>query len=240
MNDVVAGRSLRMLRRRSRLRQVDVANRAGVSSSLVSLIERGHLATLSLRTVRRVFASVEADYLGIVRWRGGQLDRLLDEAHAGLVGRSIELVSSAGWEAAVEVTYSWYGERGSIDVLAIHRASRTALVVEVKSELTSIEATGRKLDEKVRASTRALVAERFGVRPALVARLLVLPDSDAARRRVHRHATVLGTLFPDRGTVVRRWLKRPSGAIAGILFVSDSNRGGTPRTSTRPIGPRRA
>jgi hypothetical protein len=39
------------------------------------------------------------------------------------------------------VTFSIYGERGSIDLLAWHSETRTLLVVELKSELTSIEET---------------------------------------------------------------------------------------------------
>jgi len=33
-----------------------------------------------------VFAAVDAGFDGTVRWRGGELDRLLDERHAALVG----------------------------------------------------------------------------------------------------------------------------------------------------------
>jgi hypothetical protein len=43
------------------------------------------------------------------------------------------LLADDGWEAVPEVTYSIFGERGSID-LAWHPASRTLLVIELKSE----------------------------------------------------------------------------------------------------------
>jgi hypothetical protein len=42
----------------------------------VSLIERGHLDTLSLRTMRRVAAVLDVRLDLVARWRGGELDRL--------------------------------------------------------------------------------------------------------------------------------------------------------------------
>ena len=129
MDDVRVGRLLRALRKRRRLSQAQLAARARVSQSLVSLIERGHLASLSLRVVRAVFAAVDARFEGTVMWRGGAVDRLLDERHARLVGRFADRLAAWGWEVHVEVTFSEYGERGSIDILALHRSVGIALIV---------------------------------------------------------------------------------------------------------------
>src|SRR2546422_10670550 len=134
MDDARIGRALRALRLRRGLRQIDVAVRAAVSQGTVSLIERGHIATLSIATARNVFAAVDAGFEGAVIWRGGGLDHLLDELHARLVGAAVNRLRAAGWEMSVEATYSVYGERGSIDVLAGHKSTRTILVEEVKSE----------------------------------------------------------------------------------------------------------
>ena len=41
-----------------------------------------------------------------VQWRGGDLDRLLDEAHAGLVERVAQLLRRLGWQVLVEVSYT--------------------------------------------------------------------------------------------------------------------------------------
>jgi hypothetical protein len=64
------------------------------------------------------------------------------------------------------VSYSVYGERGSIDLLAWHPAIRTLLVIEVKTEVSSVEAMLRKHDEKVRLAPR-VAAERFDGRQRL-------------------------------------------------------------------------
>ena len=197
--------------------------RAQVAQATVSMAERGHVASLSMATVRRLFAVVDAGFEGTVLWRGGGIDRLLDERHAQLVGASVAGLSALGWRVLVEATYSVFGERGSIDVLAGHDATRSLLVEEVKSELTSIEAVGRKTDEKLRLARRMLCRERFGWTPIAAARVLVLPATDAARRAVARHAALLDAAFPTRGREVTMWLRRPTGDLSGVLFVSDIN-----------------
>jgi transcriptional regulator with XRE-family HTH domain len=221
MDDARIGRALRVLRQRRGLRQAEVAAAAGVSQSTISDIEAGRLARLPVATIRRVFAAVDAGFEGIVHWRGAGLDRLLDARHAALVAASVRRLTALGWETRVETTYSVYGERGSVDVLGALARVRAVLVEEVKSELANLEETIRKLDEKVRLVRKEIAEDEFGWQPASVGRLLVLPDSTVARRRVAKLDPVLRVAFPDRGSVVRQWLRAPSGALAGILFQPD-------------------
>lgn len=220
------GRSLRALRQRRGMTQARLAEAAGVSQSLISLIERGHLESVALRTIQRVFAVLDTRLDVQVSWRGGGLDRLLDEAHLALVSRRASTLCDLGWVVSLETTYSVYGERGSIDVFAGNARHRAVLVEEVKSALTSFEEVGRKTDEKVRLVRTRLCRERFGFDPVAVGRILVLPDTDAARRRVDRLASSLDLLFPARTREVRAWLRNPVGDISGIVFVANSNRGG--------------
>jgi transcriptional regulator with XRE-family HTH domain len=221
MDDLAIGRVLRALRHRLRLRQVDIATRSNVSQSLVSRMERGRLDEISRGTIRRVFASLDADVVTVVRWRGGQLDRLLDERHADIVGRMSAMLRRDGWEVIPEATFSEFGERGSIDLLAWHPGTRTLLVVEIKTEIASAEELLRRHDVKVRLAPK-VAPERFGERPAVVARLLVIADSSTNRRRLNRLEPVVGAAYPARGGEVRRWLRSPAGAMAGVIFVSGS------------------
>jgi transcriptional regulator with XRE-family HTH domain len=232
VDDHRIGRSLRALRLRAGLRQVDVAQRAGVSQSLVSTIEGGRPATVTLETLRRVFAAVGAGFAGQVLWRGPALERLLDARHAALVDASAIRLRGWGWDVMAEVTYSSYGERGSIDLLGT-RADRGAVVVEeVKSELARVEETLRKLDEKARLIGSDVGRDRLGWTPRVVGRVLVLPDTDRARRQVAGHAAVFDAALPARGPALRAWLRDPEGPIAGILFVADIDRDG--RNAVRP------
>ena len=220
MQDIQLGGSIRALRRRRGWRQTDLAAAAGVSQTLISSLERGHLDGVAIATLRRVLACLDARLELGVRWRGAALDRLLDERHASLVGRVVELLRPEGWVVRVEVSYAHYGERGSVDVLACHPVSRMLLIVEVKSEITSIEATLRKVDERVRLAR--IIANDAGWQARIASRLLVLPSTTTVRRAVKRHSAILDVAVPVRGAACRTWLRRPSSVIAGLLFVADN------------------
>jgi transcriptional regulator with XRE-family HTH domain len=232
VDDVRLGRVIRALRRRHGWRQVDLAQRAGVSQQEVSLLERGHLASVPLRIIRAVLAALDASAEVDVRWRGGALDRLLDERHAELVGHTVKSLIAFGWEAQIEVSYSSYGERGSIDVVGWHAGLGLLLVVEVKTELTSIEATLRKHDEKCRLAGRT-TEDRFGWRPRAVARLLVAPPDRTTRRRLERADAVMRAAYPARGPAVRAWLQSPALPAPGMLWLTDTTRSSRSRAPVR-------
>ena len=111
MDDVRVGRILRALRRRRGWTQKELGRLADVSQQAISLIERGYGGRLSGETVRRVFAALDARWEPDVSWRGGDLDRLLDEKHARLVGEISRRLARVGWDVAIEVTYSDFGDR---------------------------------------------------------------------------------------------------------------------------------
>jgi transcriptional regulator with XRE-family HTH domain len=226
VDDRRVGLIIRALRRRRGWRQSDLAVAAGVSQQLVSTIERGHVDTVAHGTLRRLLGALDARCEIDVRWRGGSLDRTLDENHARLVGATVALLAQAGWLSAVEVTYSVFGERGSIDVLGFHDQTGSLLVIEVKTEITSIEETLRRLDEKTRLAGQ-VARDRLQWRSGGTSRLLVLPETSTSRERVARHAGVLSSGLPAENVAVRRWLAAPSGSLHGRLFFRITNpRGG--------------
>lgn len=220
MDDQRVGRVVRALRRRRGWRQADLAMAAGCSQNLVSLLERGHMDRVALRTLRRILSALDAAVFVELRWRGAALDRMADEGHSLLVGFVADRLRRLGWLVEVEVTYSRYGERGSYDILAFHVASGSLLVVEVKTDLPSSEATLRKLDEKERLAA-AVAADRFGWRAGSVSVALIMPSARTLRRRVERHQATLRAALPSRSIEVRRWLANPVGRIAGTWFVSE-------------------
>jgi hypothetical protein len=165
-----------------------------------------------------------------LRWHGESLDRLLDEAHARLVDVTVALLRDAGWEVAVEVSFSIWGERGSIDVLAWHERSASLLVVEVKSVVPDSQAMLHGLDHKARLAPQ-LASER-GSESKNVGRLLVVGESSTSRERIARLRATYDTALPCRNVEVRRWLRRPMGHMGGLLFLRNASAGGTKRPSS--------
>lgn len=173
---------------------------------------------MTFRTLARITGALGARTDVRLLWQGEALDRLLDAAHAELVERVVHLLAARGWTVRVEVTYNLDRERGSIDVLAWHALTGSLLVVEVKSVVPDVQAMLMGLDRKQRVAPR--VAREVGWRPSSVSRVLVLPDDRTARRRVASHTATFDVTLPARTVAVRRWLRAPSGALAGVLFVS--------------------
>ena len=242
MDDFRVGRICRALRRRRKWRQLDLARRAGCHQTTISAIERGHAADLTLGTVRRVFAALDASFDGIVGWRAGDLDRLLDERHAGVVEAVIRALTELGWSVMAEATYSEFGERGSIDVFAYRSDKRAVAIFEIKTDIAGIEVTVRKHDEKVRLVVDRLGRRWLGWQPRCVGRVLACPEDRAIRRRVDNHQATFATAYPRRAAAIRSWLREPFGNIGGIWFLTPNatrlgshGRGGPRRVRTPRI-----
>jgi len=238
MNDQRVGAAFRVVRIRRGWRQSDVASRARVSPSLISLVERGHTGALTLDSLRRVAATLDIRLDVLPRWRGGDLDRLLNSRHAALTESvAAWLTGLSGWVVAPEVSFSVYGERGSIDLLAWHAASRTLLVIEVKTEIVDLQELLGVLDRKTRLARR--IGQERGWIPVHVATWLVIAEGTANRRRVSTHEALVRSALPRRGPEMRRWLTNPVGPIAACSFWSNSNPGGVKRTFAGPKRVRR-
>ena len=182
MQDAQIGLILRQLRRRAALRQVDVGAGRRISRGTVSRAERGQLDSLSVQSLRDVCASVGATLELSVKWRGPLLDRLVDARHAELCARIVDILRRAGWEAHVEVTFSRFGERGSVDVLGLHRASRSVVVVEVKTMIVSLEELLRSHDVKVRLAITPGASLNFAEKTASSRDRLLSDLSEAIRK----------------------------------------------------------
>ncbi len=219
MDAVRFGLSIRALRRRRGWTQAELGRRAGVSGSAISRVERGEGDRLSARALARITDALGARLLLRVLWQGEELDRLLDAAHARLVEVVLLRLTADGWLAVPEVTFLVGRERGAIDILAWHARTASLLVVEVKSVVPDVQATLAGIDRKARLAPS--IARDRGWAAASVSRVLVLPDDRTARRRVDAFAATFGLAFPARTIAVRRWLRSPTGLIAGVLFVSD-------------------
>jgi hypothetical protein len=208
---------------------VALASRAGVGRRAVSLLENGRAHVLRLREVEAIVATLGGRLDMRLLWNGPELNRLLDEAHAA-VGASVKRrLEHWAWLVRVEVSYSRYGERGRIDLLAFHPATGVLLVIELKSELVDVQGLLGSLDAKVRLAPG--IADKFGWSPRVVVPAIVFLEDRTTRNRLSR-VEPLFDRFGLRGRSAITWLRRPTAEVpAGLLWFSDP---GGIRRSPRP------
>ena len=119
MDDQRVGSTLRAMRIRRKLRQRDLSALAGVPRGVIALIEHGRLDEVAFGQVRAVARALDARFEGLVRWQGGDLDRLINRGHAQMHEAMARWFAELeGWQASPEVSFNEFGERGIIDILA--------------------------------------------------------------------------------------------------------------------------
>lgn len=220
VDDQKVGVILRMARIRKNKRQCDVAADAGISAAAVARHERVDLAAVTHRALRQ-----HAHAVGIrleLERRGPASDVLRDDEHAAVVDHLKRWLESMGWETVVEASYSEYGERGRIDLLAHHAGLRVILVVEVKTAVIDAQGLFGSIDVKERLA-RTLAAKR-GWRPQSAGVLLAVTRTNTNERKIARLAGLFGA-FRLRGAAARAWLNEPSGDARMLLFVSPTEVG---------------
>ena len=229
MDDAAVGRVYRAIRIRKRLRQVDVALAAKTSQDTVSRLERGAIGGMTVAQIRAIGEAIGVTLDLVPRWRGGELDRLLGARHSALhEAVAARFATLPGWSAIPEVTFSIYGERGAIDVLAWHEPTRTLLVIELKTEIVDVQ----ELHRDPRPEASAGPEDRRGARLAArdggdVGHPRRGTDEPPPRRHApHRAAgRAAGGWARDAGVA-----RAPSGPIAALSFwPSTDGVGGTGR-----------
>ena len=218
MDDQRIGSGLRAIRVRQGRTQEDVAAIAHVSRFIVGRIERGRFAGIPLAKVRAVASALDARLDLSVRWQGGDLGRLINAKHSAMhdsIARTFEPL--AGWQIEPEVSFSIYGERGVIDVMAWHPTRRCLLVLELKTELVDINDLMGSVDRKRRLA--GATAKDRGWDPLVISAWVVIADNRTNRRAVATHAATLRAKFPADGPAIRRWFRAPAGRIDGLGFL---------------------
>lgn len=233
MDDQRIGAALRAIRIRKRLRQSDVSAAAGIPRHVAILIEAGRLSEVRFGDIRLYAAALGARFNGSVLWQGADLDRMMNRGHARLhEAMSQWLLDIGGWHPEPEVSFSFGGDRGIIDVVAWHAASSSLLVIELKTRLADINGLMATMDIRRRVAPR--IALEHGWRPAHVGQWVVVAPARTNARILAEHATVLRAKFPDDGRVMRRWLAHPSGSVAALSFMPQVRLGDLGRDATTP------
>jgi transcriptional regulator with XRE-family HTH domain len=219
------GRTLRAIRLGARSTQEAVAKQAGVSQSVYSRAERGGVPELKLATLERIVSALGGRLVVDIHYQGGRADRLLDRAHAAIVEIVIATLQAAGWETRVEFSFNVFGERGSVDILGWHVATRTLLIVEVKSRFTDLQAMLLSLGRKLRLVPEE-VRRQIGWDPIAIGRIVVASGTTENRNVISQHRSTFGATLPAGAKEIRRWIRDPQGTIAGVwLLSSDVLRG---------------
>jgi hypothetical protein len=173
---------------------------------VVARIERGAITSIPLGTVRRVAQTLGARFDTIVRWQGADLGRLLDARHAAMHESMAQFLGGLdGWQFEPEVSFSIYGERGIIDILAWHPGRRMLLVIERKTEVVEVGGLLGTMNQRRRLARE--ISARFGWRPAGVSTWVVVAESRTNRRAVSAHANVLRAKMPVDGRRIGHWLR---------------------------------
>jgi transcriptional regulator with XRE-family HTH domain len=218
MDDQRIGWALRSIRIKKGWRQKDLAIRAKVSRWVVLRIEHGRLTTVPLGKLRAVAAALDARLDTVVRWRGGDLSRLLSARHSHMHEAMARFFGDLpDWTAEPEVSFSIYGERGIIDILAWHPTRRILLVIELKSEIVDVNELIGTIDRKRRLA--ADIAESRQWRPVAIATWVVVSSSRSNRRAIAEHAHVLRAKFAMSGREMQGWLRDPSGPVNTLSFL---------------------
>jgi len=205
-----------MVRLRRGWRQDDLAAVAHVSRAQIGRIEHGHVDALQLGTLRHVCAALEIRVDLVPRWRGADLDRMLSSRHAMLAESVIQALrrDSPDWQVFPEVSFSIWGERGVIDLLAWHPGRRALLVIELKTELVDVGETLGTMDRKQRLA--AQVAAERGWEASIVSGWIILAAGRTNERRLAAFRSTLRAAYPADARQMRAWLKDPRGSIAAL------------------------
>jgi transcriptional regulator with XRE-family HTH domain len=192
---------------------------AGLSRATISRLERGHVETLTLEALRKICRALDIRIDVVARWRGGDLDRLANAAHAAMhESMAADFERLPGWIVRPEVSFSFYGERGVIDLLAWNANLRALLIIELKTQVVDISDLMATADRRKRLARK--IASEQGWDPVVIGTWVAIARTRTNERRVAAYATVLRAAFPDDGRAVRRWLREPRGRLAALSFAT--------------------
>ena len=207
-------------------------------------VEGGRAGRLSIDSLRAIATALGAEAVVLLRYRGAELDRLLDAGHARLQDRWKRRLESYGWTVWVEVSFNHYGDRGRVDLLASHSRGGVVVIVEVKTIVADLQSLLGSLDVKVRVAPHILrqlgILDRVSVVP-----VLAVADTTTNRRRIRAHEFLFDR-YAMRGSAALAWLRAPRATRAGVLLFStlpevagsDPRQPGRQRVRRSPTRPR--
>ncbi len=176
------------------------------------------MQTLTLATIRRIAMALEVRVEVAPQWRAGELDRLLNARHAAFHEAMAKYFRSLPeWIAEPEVSFSIYGERGVIDILAYHRGRRALLIIELKTEVVDMQELVATMDRRRRLAPRIAAERGWAIESVSVWVAIAEGSTNRARIAAH-HRSFMGSAFPAGGRAMRSWLRDPVNEIRCLSF----------------------
>ena len=190
----------------SGLRQRDVADRAGISQSYLSDLERGRWPGASLQVLADCAAAVGAQLAAFVEAQPGA-DAPRDLQHLRRQSLLIEFAANGGWTGVGEALVGDLPRPHSIDVLLTRAERREACVTEIWDWVDDGGQAMRGLERKVLATS-----DRLG--PGWrVEGLLLLRRTARNRALVRSIAPLIRSRYPASSA---RWLRALSDPTAAM------------------------
>lgn len=185
--------------------QAELARRLGTVQSEVSRLESGSRSHLDVRLVSAAFEllgirmSLDNATLGLATRREQQ-----DFVHARCATYVASRLRVAGWDVRSEVEVGEGRYRGWIDLLGFRESDRTALSIELKTELDDLGRIQRTMGWYEREAWAA--GRLLGWRPRSIRSALLLLCSTENDMRVRLNRALLEQACPGRAAAVRPWL----------------------------------
>jgi transcriptional regulator with XRE-family HTH domain len=231
MDDRQAGAILRVLRTRKRWRQQDVASKAGVPRGIVVAMEAGRFSDITIGRARSVAEACGGWFDLRLRTPGDDRLRMLNAEHSRLQDWLVARLQAIGWEVIPEASFSIYGERGVIDILAWHPPLRALLIAEVKTALVDVGALLATNDRRLRLAVRIATEREWA--PLVVGSWVAVKNSSTNRQRLAANAQLIRSALPDDGRYVGPWLNRPDRPLRALGFLPNVVHGDT--NEARPL-----
>jgi transcriptional regulator with XRE-family HTH domain len=200
------GAMLREARRARGLRQADVAERAGVTQSWISRMERGHGGTASLETWAAAAAAASVQLVTFLETIPGA-DRPRDYEHLKRQRLIVDLARQGGWTAIPEATLDRDRSRlfpRSVDVGLRRPATGERAIVEIWDYFDDVGAAIRSFERKI-ADAESAGPEQVGA----VGGLFVVRGTRRNRQLVSEFQSLFAARFPGSSAAWLRALTEP-------------------------------
>jgi transcriptional regulator with XRE-family HTH domain len=191
------GTALRESRQAAGMSQAEVAERAGLTQTHISHLERGRGASSRIETWSMVASAAGDQLVGFLEQAPGA-DRPRDAEHLKRQNTLIRTAARGGWQSLPELAMDPGNTRSrSIDVALLRPATGEVVVAEIWDWFDDVGAGLRSPDAKV-ATVASRVAVELGPRaaPMIVRALYVVRDTRRNRLLVSDLCALFAARFP--------------------------------------------